>query len=165
MSIDLNAVRNVPVGLSAEVREELAAHLNQVLADTMVIRDLYKKHHWQVSGPTFHQLHVLFDKHYDEQAALVDQLGERVQILGGTSLAMAHDVVERTNIPRPPYEREEVPAQITRLLEAHEIIIKEARKSARRAQELGDDGSNDLLVSDVLRTNEMQVWFLSEHLI
>jgi len=126
---------------------------------------LYKKNHWQVSGPTFYQLHLLYDKHYGEQAELVDQIAERIQILGGISIAMAHDVVETTTIDRPPRGREEVPVQISRLLEAHEIIIKEVRKSAHRAADLGDDGSNDLLVSDVLRTNELQVWFLSEHLV
>lgn len=155
----------LPLGLSSEKREEIVQLLNQILADTMSLRDLYKKNHWQVSGPTFYQLHLLYDKHYGEQAELVDQVAERIQILGGISVAMAHDVAELTNIARPPRGREEVPVQISRLLEAHETIIKEVRKSARRAADLGDDGSNDLLVSDVLRTNELQVWFLSEHLV
>src|SRR5262249_39226605 len=139
--------------------------LNQILADTLTIRDLYKKHHWQVAGPTFYQLHLLFDKHYQEQAELVDELAERVQMLGGISIAMAHDVAETTRIPRPPKGREEVPAQIARLLEAHEIILKEARALAHEAAERGDDGTNDLLVSDVIRTHEEQVWFLAEHLV
>jgi starvation-inducible DNA-binding protein len=51
------------------------------------------------------------------------------------------------------------------LLEAHEFILKEARTMSREASEVGDDGTNDLLVSDVIRTNELQVWFLSEHLV
>jgi starvation-inducible DNA-binding protein len=155
---------NVPIGLSVEIREELVRHLNQTLADTMTVRDLYKKCHWQVSGPTFYPLHLLFDKHYTEQAALVDEVAERVQTLGGISIAMAHDVAETTMIPRVPRGREEARVQISRLLEAHELIIKETRRSAHRAQELGDDGTNDLLVGGVLRTNEIQVWFLSEHL-
>ena len=157
--------RELPLGLPAEKRQEIVQLLNQILADTMSLRDLYKKNHWQVSGPTFYQLHLLYDKHYGEQAELVDEIAERIQILGGISIAMAHDVAETTSIERPPRGREEVPVQISRLLEAHEIIIKEVRTSARRAAELGDDGSNDLLISDVLRTNELQVWFLSEHLV
>ena len=157
--------RELPLGLPAEKRQEIVQLLNQILADTMSVRDLYKKNHWQVSGPTFYQLHLLYDKHYGEQAELVDEIAERIQILGGISIAMAHDVAETTSIERPPRGREEVPVQISRLLEAHEIIIKEVRTSARRAAELGDDGSNDLLISDVLRTNELQVWFLSEHLV
>jgi len=158
-------IRNVPIGLSLEIREAAIQQMNQVVADTVTIRDLYKKCHWQVAGPTFYQLHLLFDKHYHEQSELVDKLAERVQILGGVSIAMAQDVAETTIIPRPPRGREEVPIQISRLLEAHELIIKEVREAAKHAEELGDAGSNDLYVSDVLRTNEMQVWFLSEHLV
>src|SRR3989442_11173411 len=62
-------------------------------------------------------------------------------------------------IPRPPRGREEVPVQLSRLLHAHEIVLKEARAMARQAAEAGDDGTNDLLVSDVIRPNELQVWF------
>ncbi|MDB6022704.1 MAG: Ferritin and Dps [Pedosphaera sp.] len=156
---------DLPLGLSLETRQEIIQSLNQILADTMTLRDLYKKSHWQVSGPTFYQLHLLYDKHYEEQAGLVDELAERIQLLGGVSIAMSHDVAETTSISRPPRGREEVPVQISRLLDAHETIIKEVRVAARRATTLEDDGSNDLLVSDVLRTNELQVWFLSEHLV
>jgi starvation-inducible DNA-binding protein len=155
----------MPLGLEKEVCAGSTAALNQVLADTMTLRDLYKKHHWQVSGPTFYQLHLLFDKHYVEQAALVDALAERIGLLGGVSLAMAHDVAESTTVPRPPRGREAVPAQLARLLEAHEIILRQARRFARGAAEAGDDGTNDLLVSEVVRTNELQVWFLAEHLV
>src|SRR5437899_5463773 len=155
----------LPLELEEPVRLEMTAQLNQVLADTMTLRDLYKKSHWQVAGPTFYQLHLLFDKHYDEQVELVDSIAERIQLLGGVSIAMAADVAETTKIERPPRGREEVPVQLSRLLEAHQVIIGESRKLARRASELGDDGTNDLVVSEVLRANELQVWFLSEHLV
>jgi starvation-inducible DNA-binding protein len=155
----------LPLNLETAVREEITEKLNQLLADTMTIRDLYKKSHWQVAGPTFYQLHLLFDKHYEEQSELVDTIAERIQILGGVSIAMAHDVAETTQIERPPKGREEVPVQLSRLLDAHQVIIEEVREMAKRASTLGDDGSNDMLVSDVLRTNEMQVWFVSEHLV
>jgi starvation-inducible DNA-binding protein len=155
----------LPLGLEEPVRLEMTEQLNLLLADTMTLRDLYKKSHWQVAGPTFYQLHMLFDKHYGEQVEIVDTLAERVQLLGGVSIAMAPDVAETTRIVRPPRGREEVPVQISRLLDAHQVIILETRKLARRAMELGDDGTNDLLVSEVLRTNELQAWFLSEHLV
>ena len=155
----------LPLGLSSEKREEIVQLLNQILADTMSLRDLYKKNHWQVSGPTFYQLHLLYDKHYGEQAELVDQVAERIQILGGISVAMAHDVAETSLIPRAPRGRESVPVQISRLLHAHEIIIREARSMANIAADKGDDGTNDLLVSDVLRTNELQSWFIAEHVV
>lgn len=155
----------LPLDLEEVVRLEMTEQLNQLLADTMTLRDLYKKSHWQVTGPTFYQLHLLFDKHYDEQVEIVDGIAERIQLLGGVSLAMAADVAETTRIQRPPRGREEVPVQLSRLLEAHQIIIGHCRTLAARASEIGDDGTNDLVVSDVLRANELQVWFLSEHLV
>lgn len=158
-------LRTIPIGLPDEARLANIATMNQILADTITLRDLYQKHHWQVAGPTFYQLHLLFEKHYNEQNELVDQLAERIQTLGGISLAMAPDVAEETTIPRPPRGAEPPPIQISRLLEAHEIVIAEVRKAAKQASENGDDGTNDLLVSDVLRTNELQVWFVAEHIV
>jgi len=155
----------LPLELMEPVRLEMTEQLNQLLADTMTLRDLYKKSHWQVAGPTFYQLHLLFDKHYGEQVELVDSIAERIQLLGGISIAMAPDVAETTQIERPPRGREEVPVQLSRLLDAHQVIIREVRVLARRASELGDDGTNDLVVSEVLRTNELEAWFLSEHLV
>jgi starvation-inducible DNA-binding protein len=155
----------LPIAISETACAESVTNLNQVLADTMTLRDMYKKHHWQVAGPTFYQLHLLFDKHYDEQVELVDLVAERIQLLGGISIAMAADVAETTLIPRPPRGREEVPVQISRLLHAHEIILKEVHTMARLAGDQGDDGTNDLLISDVMRRNELQVWFLAEHVV
>jgi starvation-inducible DNA-binding protein len=154
-----------PIGLSEEVRSQVVEHLNQLLADTITLRDMYKKHHWQVSGPTFYSLHLLFDKHATEQTELVDLLAERIQTLGGLAIAMARDVAELTKLDVPPRDREEVPVQLSRLLEAHEHILNDARKLARKAGELEDDGTNDLIASEVVRTNELQVWFVSEHLV
>ncbi len=155
----------LPLQLEEPVRLEMTAQLNLLLADTMTLRDLYKKSHWQVAGPTFYQLHLLYDKHLGEQSEIVDTIAERIQALGGISLAMAADVAETTRIERPPKGREEVPVQLSRLLDAHEVIITHCRELADRATQLGDPGTNDLVVSDVLRANELQVWFLSEHLV
>jgi starvation-inducible DNA-binding protein len=143
----------MPIDLGERERMRSVNNLNQLLADTITLRDLYN------------QLHLLFDKHFGEQNELVDEIGERIMTLGGVSIAMAADVAEATMIPRPPKGREEVPVQISRLLQAHEIVLKEARAMARQATEEGDDGTNDLLVSDVIRTNEMQVWFVAEHVV
>ena len=155
----------LPLELEEPVRLEMTEQLNQLLADSMTLRDLYKKSHWQVAGPTFYQLHLLFDKHFDEQVELVDALAERIQLLGGVSIAMAPDVAETTQIERPPRGREEVPVQLSRLLDAHQIIIRQCRTLADRSTKIGDAGTNDLVVSQVLRTNELQVWFVSEHLV
>jgi starvation-inducible DNA-binding protein len=156
---------HMPIALSESVCIESIGNLNQVLADTMALRDLYKKHHWQVSGPTFYQLHLLFDKHYEEQDGLIDALAERVQLLGGICIAMLQDAAEMTIIPRPPKGREVAPLQISRLLHAHEIVLKEARAMARIAAESDDQGTSDLLVSQIIRTNELQAWFVAEHVV
>jgi starvation-inducible DNA-binding protein len=155
----------MPISLNEKICSESARLLNQILADTMTLRDLYKKHHWQAAGHTFYQLHLLFDKHYEEQVNLVDEIAERIQLLGGISVAMAADVAEMTKIDRPPRGREETPVQISRLLQAHETIIAEVRDAARQTDASGDAGTNDLLISSVLRTNELQVWFLAEHVV
>jgi starvation-inducible DNA-binding protein len=154
-----------PIGLSKEVCEESVKMLVQVEVDLISLRDLYKKSHWQVSGPTFYQLHLLFDKHFGEQVDIIDAVAERIQSLGGVSIAMGADAAEMTKVPRPPRGREEAPVMISRLLEAHEIVLKEAHEYAKKAADAGDDGTNDLLVSQVVRTNEAQVWFISEHLV
>src|SRR5437867_7102897 len=108
-------IAKLPIALAESVCKESVENLNQLLADTIALRDLYKKHHWQVAGPSFYQLHLLFDKHASEQNELVDSIAERIQLLGGVSLAMAHDVAEVTLIPRPPKGREEPPVQMSRL--------------------------------------------------
>jgi len=160
-----NHLVRMPIALDEQVCRESVENLNQLLADTITLRDLYKKHHWQVAGPTFYSLHLLFDKHAGEQNELVDLIAERIQLLGGISVAMAHDVAETSLIPRVPRGRESVPVQISRLLHAHEVIIREARSMAHIAADKGDDGTNDLLISNVLRTNELQSWFIAEHVV
>jgi starvation-inducible DNA-binding protein len=160
-----SVIQDMPHPLDAKVRADMVAKLNQLLADSISLRDMYKKHHWQVSGPTFYQLHLLFDKHFDEQVEMVDTIAERVQLLGGVTIAMGGDVAETTRIQRPPRGREEVPVQISRLLEAHKIIIQSCLDISDAADKAGDQGTNDLVISDILRPNELQSWFIGQHLV
>ena len=153
-----------PIGINERVRAVNIEALNFLLADTITLRDLYKKHHWQVSGPTFYALHLMYDKHAQEQTELIDLLAERVMTLGGVSIAMAFEVAEMTRIERPATGREEPFVQLARLVDAHERVIVETREAARTADDNGDDVTADILVSEVLRTNEMQLWFVAEHL-
>lgn len=162
---DYGTIVPMPHGMDQALAAASVGMLNQVLADTITLRDMYKKHHWQVVGPTFNQLHLMYDKHYEAQVELVDALAERIQVLGGVSLAMAADIAEETRIARPPRGREPAAVQLTRLIDAHTLILKEARELADKADDAGDSGTNDLLVSQVVRCNELQVWFLSEHLV
>ena len=159
-----NDLADMRIALARKVRAESVAALNLILADTITLRDLYKKHHWQTSGAMFYELHLLFDKHHGEQEELVDAIAERIQTLGGISIAMAADVVETTMLTRPPRDREEPLMQLVRLIDAHERVLYGVRAAARHAAELGDDGTHDLLVSGVIRTNEKQAWFIQEHL-
>lgn len=158
-------VTQVPLGLSYEARMLSCEKLNLILADTQVMYGLYKKHHWHMRGATFYQLHLLLDKHAQEQLGLVDTLAERVQTLGGVAVGDPRHVAELTSIPRPPDGVEEVPAMLSRLLEAHEEILIRAHQAATGATGVGDDGTNDVLVSQVIRTGELQAWFLAEHLV
>jgi starvation-inducible DNA-binding protein len=158
-------MRLFPIALSHDARAESSQLLNHILADSMILYNLYKKHHWLVRGPTFFQLHLLLDKHADEQLKLIDLMAERVQTLGGVAIADPRHVAEFTTVPRPPNGAEEVPAMLSRLLEAHQIIIEKVRDAIKKTAQNGDDGTNDLLMSDVLRTNELQVWFVAEHLV
>jgi starvation-inducible DNA-binding protein len=159
------SVRLLPIALSAEARIDSCQTLNVILADSMVLYAMYKKHHWLVSGPTFYQLHLLFDKHAEEQNELIDLLAERVQSLGGISVGDPRHAAELTSIERPPNGREEVPVMIDRLLDAHETIIEKVREGIERTEKNGDSGSNDLLMGDVLRRHELQVWFIASHVV
>ena len=158
-------LRLQPIALSADARAESSQLLNRILADTTILYALYKKHHWLVAGPTFYQLHLLFDKHADEQLELVDLLAERVQSLGGIAVGDPRHAAELTSIDRPPNGSEDVPAMIHRLLDAHETVIEKVRRGIEKTEKSGDWGSNDLLMSDVLRRHELQVWFVAEHVV
>jgi starvation-inducible DNA-binding protein len=159
------SVRLFPLALAHDARAYSCQRLNQILADTQMLYALYKKHHWLMRGPTFYQLHLLLDKHAGEQLALIDEIAERVQTLGGVAVGDPRHAAEITRIPRAPDGCEEVPAMLSRLLEAHEMILADAHDAAAKAAQQGDDGTNDLIVSNVIRTGELQVWFIAEHLV
>lgn len=158
-------LRLLPIGLSADARGESAQLLNPILADSMVLYALYKKAHWLVAGPSFYQLHLLFDKHAEEQLELIDLLAERIQSLGGIAVGDPRHAAELTSIARPPDGSEDVPTMLDRLLEAHETIIESVRTGIEQTEESKDWGTNDLLMGDVLRRHELQVWFVAEHVV
>ena len=162
---EFGTVRQFPIGLSYDARLYSCECLNQILADTQILHAFYKKHHWLMRGHTFYQLHLLLDKHAGEQLELIDLIAERIQTLGGIAVGDPRHVAEITRVPRAPNGCEEVPAMLSRLLEAHELILIDAHEAAAKTAELGDDGTNDLIVSNVIRTGELQTWFLAEHLV
>jgi starvation-inducible DNA-binding protein len=158
-------VRAMPNGLSREARFRSCQLLNRILADSLILYGLYKKHHWLVAGPTFYQLHLLFDKHAEEQEGLIDELAERVQALGGIAVGDPRHAAELTGIERAPDGEESVPDMLARTLRAHESVVARVREAIEATEESKDWGTNDLLMGDVLRTNELQVWFLSAHVV
>ncbi|MBA2806855.1 DNA starvation/stationary phase protection protein [Streptomyces sp. KM273126] len=162
---EFGTVKQFPVALSYEARMYSCRRLNKVLADSQILYGLYKKHHWLMRGATFYQLHLVLDKHAGEQLDIIDTIAERIQSLGGVAVGDSRHVAEITSIPRPPDGVEEVPAMLSRLLEAHETILIDAHDATARTAECGDDGTIDLLVSQVIRTGERQAWFLAEHLV
>jgi starvation-inducible DNA-binding protein len=158
-------VRRLSLGLSDEARLYSCQRLNQLLADTQILHALYKNHHWVTRGPSFYQLHLLFEKHASEQVELVDEIAERIQALGGVAVGDLRHVAEITRIPRAPNGCEAVPAMLSRLLEAHELILIDGHDAATRVTEHGDDGTRDLIVSEVIRAGDNQVWSLAEYLV
>ncbi len=162
---EFGKLRLLPIALSFETRAQSCQLLNRILADSQILYALYKKHHWLMRGMTFYQLHLLLDKHAEEQLKLIDEIAERVQTLGGVAVGDPRHVAEITTVPRAPNGVEEVPAMLSRLLEAHEIVITKVRDAISTTDDNGDAGTNDLLSSGVLPTNEMQVWFIAEHLV
>ena len=158
-------LKNLPIALEDNARSQSVAILNQVLADTMTLRDMYKKHHWQMSGATFYQLHLLLDKHYEEQAELVDtdrradHGARRDQHRDGPRRRRDDQDPPPAEGPRGRPDPARPPARGAR---DHPARRPRGRRAA--ADESGDDGTNDLLVSNVIRTNEPQVWFIAEHL-
>ena len=160
-----DTLRELPIGLPDKAKASSCRLLNEILADSMVLYALYKKHHWLVAGPTFYQLHLLFDKHAEEQNEIIDLVAERVQSLGGIAVGDPRHAAELTTIPRPPDGAEEVAVMIDRTLRAHETIIEKVRAGIKTTEESEDWGSNDILMSDVLRRHELQVWFLAEHVV
>ncbi|GCE46532.1 starvation-inducible DNA-binding protein [Thermosporothrix hazakensis] len=158
-------VHSMPIGLSEQACSESCKQLNLILADSIMLYNMYKKHHWQMSGPTFYQLHLLMDKHANEILKTIDLVAERIQTLGGVSIGMPHDIVEITNIERPPKDEEDVPAMLSRLIRAQSTVIDDVRKGIEITERNKDYGTNDMLMSEVLRTHEMHIWFVSEHLV
>ena len=156
---------DLPIGLEEEKRKESVGLLNGILADSVFLQALYKKYHWLARGATFYQLHLLLDKQAEEQEKLVDALAERIQKLGGIAVGDPRHAAELTSIPRPPDGAEEIPAMLSRLLEAHETTIEKIREGIEKTDENDDSGTNDLRSSQVLPTHETHVWYVAEHLV
>ena len=128
------------------------------------MRDPYKKSHWQTSGSSFYERHLLFDRHYDQHCEWMDAIGERVRILGGVSRILACDVHEESRLTSTPSGVESAHLQLARLVDSHEFFLEEARPMTKEASDRGDEGTSDLIVSQLIRGHEAQRWFVTRHL-
>jgi starvation-inducible DNA-binding protein len=138
-------------------RAGIVDYLHQLLADTVTLRDMYAMQRRQVSDPAFHPRYLLFDRHFAGQHVLVEEISERVQTLGGITIDATHAITERTLIPRVHNGFAEASTHLSRLLQAHEIVLVVSRATAHEISQFGTD---EPTVSDVIRTNESHVWSL-----
>ena len=149
---------SLPLELEEPVRLEITERLNQLLADTITIRDLYKKSHWQVAGPTFYQLHLLFDKHFEQQSELVDAIAERIRALGFPAPGTYTEFAKLSSIPETPG----VPPatdMVRLLVEGHEAVARTARKIFPAVEKASDEPTADLLTQR-LQVHEKTAWML-----
>jgi starvation-inducible DNA-binding protein len=134
--------------------------LKEVLANTIFMFNLYKKYHWQVRGRDFYQYHLLFDKHAKEQLPIIDAVAERLRTLGFIAPGMPTDVVKNKTIEESKLSEFTPLILCESLLKVHDAYLSHLRSTIENADEVDDEGTEDLLVSDVLRVHELQVWFI-----
>ena len=149
---------SIDIGISTEDREAIADGLGRVLADSYTLYLKTHNFHWNVTGPQFRELHLMFEEHYTELAVAVDDIAERIRTLGvaapGTYRAFAElsAVEEVDGVP-------EAGEMVSVLTKAHEQVVKTCRDVLRKAQK-ADDESTAALVSDRMRVHEKTAWML-----
>lgn len=166
MTID-DTADNAPkayLALNAEAVKKNHGNLQVILANTIYMYQLYKKYHWHVTGKDFYQYHLLFDKHAEQQPALIDLLAERMRTLGLNVAAMPMDVSADATLTEKEEAGHDAQAMVRNLLAAHEGYIKIVRTAIKVTEETNDAGTNDILVSNVLRVHELQTWFIRSSL-
>lgn len=152
------------LAMEPEALALVAPPLMVVLANSLYMYSLYKKYHWHVAGQDFYQYHRLFDKHAAAQLPIIDAVAERLRTIGGHADAMPADVVRLCTLKELDGVGHKPEDMVACLLHCHELYIRELRKAIDAADESDDEATEDLLVSDVLRPHELQVWFLRSSL-
>lgn len=148
------------LGKSDNELQKSTAILQAILANTIFMYSLYKKYHWHVIGKDFYEYHLLFDKHAKQQLPLIDTLAERLRTLGDVAPGMPQEVAKNTTLTEPRGTTQDPVKMIDNLLTIHEAYIQEVRGAIDITNASGDEGTSDLLVSDILRVHELQTWFI-----
>lgn len=152
----------INIGIEEKAREEIGQGLSRLLADTYTLYLQTHNFHWNVTGPFFQQLHVLFEEHYTELAVAVDDIAERIRALGILAPGTYKEFAELSSIEevKGDISAEEM---IERLVDSHETVVRTARTVLETAQE-ADDESSASLVGDRLVVHEKTAWMLRSHL-
>jgi len=152
--------RKTFLGKSDNELQRSTAILQSILANTIFIYSLYKKYHWHVVGKDFYEYHLLFDKHAEQQLPIIDAVAERLRTLGEIAPGMPQDIIKNSTLKEPSGATQDPVIMVNNLLKIHEAYIQEVRGAIEITNTSGDEGTNDLLVSDVLRVHELQTWFI-----
>ncbi|MDE1460493.1 DNA starvation/stationary phase protection protein [Spartinivicinus sp. A2-2] len=154
----MKQVQDVNIGISAEAREKIAHNTSRLLADSYTLYLMTHNFHWNVTGPQFRDLHLMFEEQYTELATAVDEIAERIRTLGYPAPGTYKQFAELSAIK----EVEGVPSaneMVKLLAEANETIVRTSREILPTAQE-ADDESTVGLISDRMRLHEKNAWML-----
>lgn len=149
---------DINIGISAANREAIAEGLSRLLADSYTLYLKTHNYHWNVTGPQFTTLHTLFETHYTELAAAVDEIAERIRALGHRSPGSYREFAELSVIPEDtdqPNARE----MIARLVEGQETVVRTARQIFPLVEEAADEPTADLLTQR-MQVHEKNAWML-----
>lgn len=141
--------------------EAIITALNREVANAVGLYLNYKKYHWHVSGPLFRDLHLLFDEHAAQVLATVDELGERVRMLGGLAAHHPNQVTELASVQLSAPGAQSPRGMIEEALANHQTVIAGMHQAIDAADEARDPGTADLLTR-LIQIHEKQAWFLRE---
>jgi starvation-inducible DNA-binding protein len=151
------------IGLEEKNRQQLVELLNKRLSDTFVLYTKTLNYHWNVTGIEFSQLHALFRGQYEQLAEAIDEIAERVRKLGGFALGTLDEFKQNSAIDEQPGRIPNAEQMIRNLLADHEVVIRQLRHDADKAEELKDMTTNDFLIG-LAEDHETMAWMLRAHL-
>ncbi len=149
----------INTGLDDNARKAVAEALNGVLADSYVLYQKTHAYHWNVTGPQFHSLHIMFEQQYREIWAALDIIAERVRALGAFAPSSGKAFLENSSIESADSAPPPAAQMVKNLLAGHEALIRRARKALDVADDVDDAASEDLLTQRI-QTHEKTAWML-----
>ena len=153
------------IGISEEHRAEISQVLSHILADEFVLYTKTRNAHWNIEGPDFHTMHVLFESQYDQLAEIVDNVAERIRTLGHYAPATLKQFLQLTHLTEETREKNDRMGFIKELLGDHERIVINIRTQINRlAEQLKDAGTSDYLTG-LTEYHEKTAWMLRSHLV